>query len=155
MSLEGFLSIPLGERVGVRGTNDSGCYPQEEKMPVQKHKEDVVGTQSSRQSIVAGGSYTSSSFNLDAIKALVAGMQVVFGGTPDGNAKLEILTSPDNINWDTVAYTQFEVDYTASQTLMKSIPVNVDAAYAKIKITNLDSADNISVWGFIILTQDI
>lgn len=123
-------------------------------MPVQKHKVDVVGTQSSKQTIAAGGSYTSDSFNLDAIKALLAGVQVVFGGTPDGNAKLEVLTSPDDTNWDTVAYAQFEIDYSASQTLMKSIPVNVDAAYAKIKISNLDSADNISVWGFITLTQD-
>lgn len=124
-------------------------------MPVQKHKIDVIGAQNSKQTIPAGGSYTSDSFDLDAIKALLTGMQVVFGGTPDGNARLEVLTSPDDNNWDTVPYTQFEIDYSVSQTLMKSIPVNVDAAYAKIKISNLDSADNISVWGFITLTQDL
>lgn len=126
-----------------------------QKPEKQKLHSDVIGTQSSKQTINAGASYTSGVISLQGIKAVLAGMQVVFGGTPDGNAKLEVLTSPNDSNYDTVAYTVFEIDYSASSTLMKSVPVNADALYVKIKITNLDSADSIDVWGFVTLTQEL
>lgn len=123
----------------------------QQKLEVQN----VIGIVGSKTAIAAGGNSSSNSIDLQSIKALVVGMSVDFGGTPDGNAKLEILTSPDDTNWDTVAYTEFEIDFSASVTLQKSIPVNSDARYVKIKITNLDSADSISVWGFVTLTQDL
>lgn len=121
----------------------------QQKLEVQ----DVIGTALSKTAIAAGGNALSDAIDLQSIKALVVGMSVDFGATPDGNVKLEVLTSPDDTNWDTVAYTQFEIDFSVSVTLQKSIPVNSDARYAKIKITNLDSADSIDVWGFVTLTQ--
>jgi hypothetical protein len=125
-------------------------------MPVKKVKTDLIGTVSGKQTIAAGASVTSSnSFSFDTIAALVAGMQVVFGGSPDGNVKLEVLTSPDDSNFDTIAYAVFEIDYATGETKQKSMPINVNAGYGKLKITNLDSADNISVWGFITQTLDL
>ncbi len=121
-------------------------------MPVNKINVDSIGTASSKQSIASGANAVSSSFNLDETKALVAGLSVDFGATPDANVRLEVQTSPDDSNWDTVAYAQFEIDYSAGSTLQKSMPINADTMYARIKVSNLDSADSVSVWAFITKT---
>lgn len=119
---------------------------------MEKMNIDLIGTQSSKQSITAGGNSVSSVIDCRNAKAIDVGMQAVFGGTPDGNAKLEVLTVLEG-QADTVAYTVFEIDYSASQTLKKTIPITPNMLGCKIKISNLDSADAITVWGYIVITK--
>lgn len=122
-------------------------------LPITKTLADLIGTQASKTTIGAGASSTSSALDCSSVKRLLAGMQVVFGATPDGNARLEVFTSPDGTNWDTKAYAQFEIDYAASEPEMESAPINADAQHARIKISNLDTTDSIDVWGFVTTTQ--
>ncbi len=117
-------------------------------MAVAKAKTDLIGTQASKTTVTAGSSSTSSVLDCSSYVGIIIGMEVVFGGTPDGNTKLEVQTSPDNSTWDTVPYTQYEIDYTASATKMKSVRIGPEVKYIRVKVTNNDSADSITVWAF-------
>lgn len=113
----------------------------------------LIGVQSSKSTIAPGSFLASAWQDAGNLDGLVTGMEVDYGGSPDDNAKLEVLTSPDGSTSDTTAYALFEVTYTASTTLMKSLPINVDMANYRIKISNQDSTDDIDVWGFGTVTR--
>ena len=115
-------------------------------MKTNKQLVNLIGTSGVKSVIASGQSIVSEAISLDRIKALVVGMAAAFGNTPDANVRLEIQTSPDNQNWDTVAYALFEIDFSADSTLQKSSPINSDAHYIRFKASNLDGADDISVW---------
>lgn len=117
-------------------------------MAISKTAVNLIGTQAVPTSIAFGASSTSSGVDVSTYVGILIGMEVVYGATPDGNTKLEVQTSPDNTNWDTVAWAEFEIDYSAGLTLMKSIRIGPEAKYIRVKATNGDSADSVTVWAY-------
>lgn len=110
-----------------------------------------LGSSGSKVEITFGNSITSDAVICNDFLGCTIGCSVDFGGTPDGNVKLEVFTSPNNTNFDDTAFVTFEVPFSANQTVQKTEIVGVDAVkYLKVKVTNLDSADPVDVWAFIV-----
>jgi hypothetical protein len=117
-------------------------------MAIAKTKTDLIGTQASKTTITAGSSSTSSSLDCSTYVGILVGMEVVFGGSPDDTTQLEVQTSPDNSTWDTEAYALFEIDEDISTTKMKTMRIGPEAKYIRVKVTNNDSTDSVSVWAY-------
>ena len=117
-------------------------------MPVTKAMTDLIGTHTARVSIAAGASVTSAALDCSPHAGKLIGMEVVFGASPNRNTRLEVMTSPNNLTWDTIPFTQFEMDFAASATRMRSIRIGPEPRFIRVRITNLDTATAISVWAF-------
>lgn len=76
---------------------------------------------------------------------VVIQIKVTFGGTPDGDATIEIFASSDSgTTDDTIALYSISVSETATTT--ERISITIDrAAFLQVKVTNNDSADTIDV----------
>lgn len=121
-------------------------------MSVTKTSIDILGTRASPTTIAAGASSTSSGADLSTYVGLMISMVIAFASAPDGAVKIELQTSPDNTNWDTIAFTYGEIPYEILTTITKSIPVRAEIKYLRVKVTNEDSAANITAYVFAVGT---
>lgn len=120
-------------------------------MSVAKAMTDAIGTQGSKTTIAAAATSSSASLDCSSYVGIIVGMEVVFGGTPDGTALLEVLSSPDNSTWDTTPYkSDLEINPAAGLTLMQTERIDPEVKYIKIRVTNNDTADDIDVWAFMV-----
>ena len=111
------------------------------------------GEASAKVNLAAGANVESGYIDLDAAAGIVAGLAVLFGATPEANAKLEAFASPDGSNADTVAWATMELTYEADTLVQNEMDINTAPRYLKLKITNLDPNDAISVHGFYTITR--
>lgn len=71
-------------------------------------------------------------------------ISIAFGATPDGDALVEIFASSDSgANDDTVAAQSFVIEKVTDTTVRRSVLVPA-RAYVAVKVTNQDSADNVT-----------
>ncbi len=72
------------------------------------------------------------------------------GSSVDANTTVYLYYSPDGSNWDTQAYTSFEITYSAGATVQRTFIIDTpEHGNIKAKITNGSSADTLSdikVW---------
>ena len=79
-------------------------------MSIAKTPEDLIKTKASPQTIGPGASYDSPvSYDCSALTDILVGMRIAFGATPDGNALLEVFTSPDDVDFDTEPFFSFTI----------------------------------------------
>jgi hypothetical protein len=72
-------------------------------------------------------------------------VEVIFGGTPDGNVLVEVFTSPDSgTNDDTEPYLSFTIEDATSATLRKSFTI-LNVPFIRVQYTNNDTADNVTI----------
>jgi len=97
--------------------------------------------------IAKAATATSEEVDLRAIGAAQAAVQVtvVFGGSADGDAVVDILASLDGTTFDTEADQSESVSYSAGNTVVKTFKVSGIPRF-KVAITNGNSAaENITV----------
>jgi hypothetical protein len=100
-------------------------------------------------SLAAGASATDDidldNASYDAVQVTV---EIVFGGTTDGDVDVEILLSSDSgTTDDTEASIKYTIPATDSATKSRSVTVK-DTPYIAIKVTNNDSTDNVTYHGW-------
>lgn len=79
-------------------------------------------------------------FDLVAIQ-----IEVIFGGSPDDDALIEIQSSPDSgTTFDSIAITALTIEEATSTTKRLTVVVP-NLPFIRVKITNNDSADDIAV----------
>ena len=118
-------------------------------MAIAKTKTDLIGTDAAKQSIAAGASFTSATLDCSVFAGIDIGMEAVFGTVATtAGAKCEVLGSPDNVSFDTIARLAFTIPAIASTTSQQSLPADPEIKYFKMKVTNLDATNAISVWGY-------
>ena len=96
---------------------------------------------------VAAAASTSGDIDMAALgyDVVVIQIEVTFGGTPDGNATIEILSSSDSgTKDDTIALYSVSVTEATSTTKRISIPID-RIAFLQVKVTNNDTTDAIAV----------
>lgn len=113
---------------------------------VSKARTDLTGTSGSKTTITTGASSTSSGQDVSDAIGLLITISVDFGASPDADTKVEIQSSPDNSNWDTVPFAQMSVAEETSTTKQKTIRIGAEPKYIRTKTTNNDSADSVDVW---------
>jgi len=111
------------------------------------------GISDAKISLAAGANVESGYIDLDSVKKISAGLAVLFGATPEANAKLEAFASPDTGNPATVAWATMELTSAADTLVQDEMDINNAPAYLKLRITNLDPNDAISVHGFYTITR--
>lgn len=122
-------------------------------MGVTKTLENILGTQSVPITIAAGVTTISTpGINMSTYVGVLVGAAVTFASAPDGNVVVEVQSSPDNVNWDTVAFVTFAIGYAILSTIQKSARIGAEAKYLRVKVTNQDSAANVDVWVFAVGT---
>ena len=83
----------------------------------------------------------------NSIKCAITG-QAYFRENASENVRIVILSSPDDDNYDTEAYAQFDVPVAGNQTVRTTYAVLPDPKYIKARAINLDpniTADNVKV----------
>jgi len=83
----------------------------------------------------------------NSIKCAITG-QAYFRENASENVRIVILSSPDDGNYDTEAYAQFDVPVAGNQTVRTTYAVLPDPKYIKARAINLDpniTADSIEV----------
>ncbi len=113
-------------------------------MAITKTAYNLIGTSASKSTIAGGASEVSSSRDASTIIGIILHCLATYGGSiPDSNPIVEVLTSPDNTNFDTTAYAVEEIPREAGLTKMISIPIGPEVKYYKVKVTNggTNSAD--------------
>ena len=67
--------------------------------------------------------------------------RITFHSSATKGATVYLYYSPDGTNWDTIAYTSFEITLTAGQTVQRTLPIDVpEHGYIKVHVTNDDSS---------------
>jgi hypothetical protein len=115
-------------------------------MSIAKTRTDLIGTSGSKTTITAGNSSLSSSLDCSDYVGILIGGSIDFGASPDDDVIIEVFTSPDNINFDDIAYTVFRIGYATSATVQKTIRIGPEVKYLKVKATNDDTTDSIDAW---------
>jgi hypothetical protein len=118
-------------------------------MAIAKTRTDLIGTSVSKTTITAGSSSTSASKDCSTFVGIQIGGGIDFGGTPDDDVLVEVLSSPDDTNFDTIAMPPFKIGFLASSTVQKTIRIGPEDKYLKVKTTNEDSTDSIDAWLFL------
>jgi len=83
----------------------------------------------------------------NSIKCAITG-QAYFRENASENVRVLIMSSPDNANYDTEPYAQFDIPVQGNQTVRTTYAVLPDPKYIKAQVINLDSnvtADNVRV----------
>lgn len=96
---------------------------------------------------LAAAASTSGDIDLDTSGYDLVSIQIktIFGGSPDGDVLIEILSSPDSgTTDDTIPVSSINVEEETSGTKIISIDVS-GKAYITVKATNNDSTDTINV----------
>ncbi len=95
---------------------------------------------------LAFGASVTDDIDLDTLGAdlVTVTIEIIFGGTPDGDTLIELFRSADSgSNDDTIPATSFRIPFATSATKRKTFTISA-AAYAAIKVTNEDSADSVT-----------
>jgi hypothetical protein len=112
---------------------------------------DVIGSDASKTSLAAGASTTGDIDCAGTNKyiSLAIKVVVVFGATPDGDVTVEVFgLDADGANEvDTLAMFEATVPRVTSSEERATYQLNVSALdQVRVKLTNNDSADSVSVW---------
>lgn len=97
-------------------------------------------------SIAASGSARSRG-DIKLVKARTVGITVreTCGSSIDANTTVYVYYSPDGTNWDTEAYTSFEITYGAGETVQRTVILDIpEHGFLRVVITNGSSADTLS-----------
>ncbi len=112
----------------------------------------LIGTAGVKQSIAAGvsSSFTSAVLNLSNISDIAIGAEVDWPQTVDNTMQFQVLTSPNNVNYDTSStpWDSFTLTFISSSTEMKTINVAGSTGYLKLKAISLVSSGPVDTWGF-------
>lgn len=96
--------------------------------------------------IVAAAASATDDIDLDTsgYDAVLITIEVTFGGTPDGDCSIAVLSSSNSgSDDDTEALYSFSLEEATSATKRISFVVK-DVPYIAVKLTNNDSADNVT-----------
>jgi len=112
---------------------------------------DLIGTDASKTNLAAGSSATGDIDCNETNPYIVVAVKVVvvFGGTPDGDVKVEFFgVDADGANEpDTLAVFAATIPYSASSEERATYQINVSALDTlRVEVTNQDSSDAVSVW---------
>lgn len=94
----------------------------------------------------------------DSIAVLVSvTISVEFLSSPDDDADIFILTSPDNATWDTqeTPYVVTSITEATSEVRVKTFSVLPGPQYMKVVVFNDDSADSIYITGWISVSYSL
>ena len=117
-------------------------------MPLIKNAIDLLGTSSSKITVNAGASQTSTARNATTLIGITVCALITYSGSiPATDPYIEVFTSPDNSNFDTEAYETFYLPRVISTTKMISIPIRFteNIRYYQVKITN-GATNSITCW---------
>ena len=95
---------------------------------------------------LAFGASVTDDIDLDNLGADLTAIviEIIFGGTPDGDALVEIFSSSNSgTDDDTEPLTSFSIAQIASATRRKTIVIE-KVPYIAVKVTNNDSADSVT-----------
>ncbi len=116
-------------------------------MAITKTQTDLIGTSGGRVTVTHGTSVTSSALDLSTTIGLVISAQVSYGATaPASQPQVDILTSPDNTNFDSEAFGTEYVPAANATIKQQAIAVGPEIKYAEVKVTNSDATYDIDVW---------
>ena len=101
----------------------------------------VMGTSSS---IAASGSYEAGPLDLSAGVGLAVTTKLTFNASATAGALMDVLSSVDNTNFDSIPFNETEVTLTAGGTVIVSTAISSSIKYLKVKIKNQDSAQTIT-----------
>lgn len=104
-----------------------------------------------KSSISASGSHNQAGdIPLVRARTLSITARCTFNASGTSDATVYIYYSPDGNNWDTIAYTSFNLTVDAGNAVQRTLPIDTpEHGYIKIKITNGDSTytiTNIKAW---------
>jgi len=75
---------------------------------------------------------------------------ILFGGSIDADAVVEVYYSPDGRNWDDLVYTSFAVTFTVSVNVQRTVSISVpEHGNIQLKVKNgssADAIDGVTVW---------
>ena len=115
-------------------------------MAITKTANDLIGTATSKTTIAAGSSATSSVRDVSSVIGIVIHCLITYGATaPSSRPVVKVLTSPDNSNFDTEAYAEEAVPTTTNGDKMISLPIGPEIKYFKVTVENGDG-QSIEVW---------
>lgn len=95
---------------------------------------------------VSAGASATDDIDLDTLGADATAIviEIVFGGSVDGDVLVEIFASSNSgTDDDTLPLASFSISETNSATKRKTIVIQ-DVAYIAVKVTNNDSTDNVT-----------
>ncbi len=116
-------------------------------MAIVKTQVDLIGTSGGRVTVTHGTSVESSALDASTTIGLLITAQVSYGSTaPASLPQVDILTSPDNSNFDSEPFGTEYVPAANATIKQQAIPVGPEIKYAKIKVTNSDATYDIDVW---------
>ena len=116
-------------------------------MAIVKTQVDLIGTSGGRVTVTHGTSVESSALDLSTAIGLVISAQVSYGATaPASLPQVDILTSPDNTNFDSEAFGTEYIPAVNATIKQQAIAVGPEIKYAKVKVTNADATYDIDVW---------
>jgi len=104
------------------------------------------------KSIIKASGSASSGGQIPLVKArtLSITVRMTFGSSIDADATVYLYYSPDGKHLDTIAYTSFDVTYSAGNTVQRTVVIDPpEHGYMSLKIVNNSSADSITdvkVW---------
>jgi len=93
-------------------------------------------------SIDAGGSAVSSSIDVSGYRKATLTVKITYGDTATDGITVNLYTSPDGTNFDTVAYFTFDPNFSAGATVQQTKLVDgLLAKYIKVEVVNKDGAN--------------
>lgn len=112
---------------------------------------DVIGTNATKITVAAAGTTTGTIDCKDPNPLISLAIKAVsiFGTTPDGNIKVEVLGRDTDgaAEDDTLAMWSAELPLVSTSEERATYQLNVSALdRVKVRVTNNDTADNVSVW---------
>jgi len=116
----------------------------------------LAGTSTSKLSLASGvGSlYSCPIINLDKASNLVIGAEVDWP-SQDNSIQLQVLSSPNSVNWDSSsnAWASVSVTYIQSSTQMNTDDITASPAMVKVNLINKVSSGSTDVWAFATVTR--
>jgi len=98
-------------------------------------------------SLSASADNTSEVLDCRNLSDIVLSVACTFNAGAGSGCRIDVLTSYDNVNWDTEAWasTGLAPTFSAGDAVQNSSNIDVKPAYIKIKITNLDGGQAITL----------
>lgn len=98
----------------------------------------------------ASQTYKFSVITLDKTRTVGITAKTTYNASGTGSLRVNLYYSPDGINFDTIAYTYFDVTITAATTQQRTAIVDIpEIGYMQIAIQNLDATytqTNVQAW---------
>ena len=91
----------------------------------------------------AGSSVTSDSIDISTAVGAAVTASFTFNASATDGAAVEVLTSPDDTVWDTIAYSNTYVSW-ESGAVQISAAFNAAVKYVKVRLTNYDASYSIT-----------